>query len=1214
MFKGEAEIQIRDKNTLEVKKTIKKKNSMTLMALHNLFINEDDIGWTRSSSSTAFGDGSSAMIGHHVRLGGIDSSFSEGFLCVGLVDPNTAINQAAYRFTTIDKTGDYVRSQVIPGEVQPLGFIDLSTKTAELTFKGRVEPPSSGTREINSVQLGYVGPSRKDNRNQPGFAVVLDDPCSQTDEEILDVFYRVSVVGNDRDPEDILWKTFFLSRLFPFYYDSFVDGTLFGDNNTSRHYDVTSSRFFGYKLAPARKVIRNRVDGITTDSITTSDKNFSQLTGRYSYSYGRDDDIGNTYSSVYAFTNPSPFGDYLSLQNANTVTRSHSQQLFPPDINPVQSVFKHSPLAIRPYLDPSFLGASTANVIINGDNFELDSSNVYKIIYTTGGDINSAEYTLEKKMTLGYKIGDGEYEGEAGSSKPIMTLPGHEVTGDDPSTYQERSTVAQPGDGIVASDNDLLHYKRGMNEWIIFPSYQKYDNDHLICADAYGMNILNVYTDDYVNYDEWSTPPLNVTGLTDYCVDNNKIIWAASKNEGLYKIDHENSTVEKIDPAITGVNSDICYSVDFKNNGDIWAVFFGGLLRSQDGGTTWEEFNEATDPQFSIPNVTDGNWNKILGIVIDKDSADDRILLVFNNSGSENICWWSRAGSSPSSDFSDSGVLVDYNTSQRLGYIRNYDTGFAVRKWIKHFPQTSTFLLLNNYRYSTSSTYRDGQYSFWKTIDFGATSTRATLDSPTNLYFTYIKPKYLNFEKDSNGIMRLEHLSGIYINTSTQDVKVELLDNDLTNVENITEYTVNSGTGILGLPRTSVTNYNMFYVESMGKGIGVLAQLGLIYLNHYIANSAPDGGTANHIIWDKYGWNGVEWEKDFQGSKPVHETDEPLIDGLSISFEPGGTPQFVQDEYTTAYVFRGVHKDNATSLTFNSAYHLRPTQNLTDLTPSAIPDAARGLVQNKKLEFNTHNVSSSDLARELYQVSGMVGCGTASTSITRIVHSEIKFEGDFSVSFKTSKTGRASDSSIATFSITPVSTLSTVAEWLDPQYVWWFSRFENRGYTGNTLTGTPNVVVPADSTWTGQEVFTLERVGTDIFYKIDGTVVHTETNASTDPMVAVVAFRYEDFRTFFDMNVDYFTENRRIIELGDDIQETGVFDPGFAMVEAWLEPRTCKVKIDGVDAPLIVDTLQDPDAGQAVLLPKTGWLVLNDLDENLNVEAEYQAMFSIISE
>lgn len=1208
MFKGETEILVRNKHTLEINRTIKQKNSMTLMALHNLFINEGDISWNAGlNSNTFFNSGSRTMLGHANTSGG-GSNLGEGFICVARVDPNTIINEASFMFLASEKTGDYVRSQPISGEDQPVGTIDLNNKTAELTFKGRVEPPSSAVREINCVQVGYVG-TLPNWRNHPGFAVVLDAPCLQTDEEILDVFYRVSIVANNKDPEDVLWKTLFLSRLFPFYYDSFLGGSLFG-STANRNYDVTDARFFGYKLAPARKVIRTRIDNSSdTSSITTNDKNFSQLTGRYSYSYNRESDIGNTYSSVYAFTNRSPFGNYLNLGNSDRATRSHMQQLFPQDINPIQSVFKHSPIAIRPYLDPSFLGSSTADVILNGEDFELDSSNVYKIVYTTGGNINSAEYGLEKKMTLGYRIGDGEYIGEAGSSKPMMTLPGHEISNANPSTYWERSQVNQPNDGVTVQGNDLLHYRRGLDEWILFPTIQKYDDIHVICADAFGLNVLNVYTDDYVNYDEWSTPQLEVTGLTDYCVDNNKTIWAASKNEGLFKIDHENGTIEKIEFTIAGVNQNQCYSVDFKNNGDIWAVFEGAIARSQDDGNTWEAFNESTATQFSVPGVTDINaWNQILGIVIDKQSADDRILLVFNNV--DTIGWWSSAGSTTGSDFLDSGVLVDRDTQNRLGYIRTYNSGFPVRKWIKHFPDTDTFVLLNNFRWSNTTTNRDGLDNLLKTIDFGATSLKATANSDSSTHWERYRIKNLAFERDSTGTLRLVNVRNTVRSSGNDDrIGVFLLDENLNTIETVADY------GVVGITTTgsafNITVYNQFFIENMGGGVALLARLGLCYLVHYIANSEPDGGPARQIVWQQYGWNGSEWELDHPGSRPVHETEENLIDGLTIRFEPGGTPQFVQDEYVTAYVFRGVHKDNATSLSFNSAYHLRPTLNLEDVSPSSVPLTPKGLVENKRLDFNTHTNLTFDEYRQNYQVQGMSGCATANTNITRILHSELKFEGDFSVSFKTSKTGRADDNARATFGITPVSTLSLVASWLDAQYGWQFFRFNRNAFTGTALTGSAITVVPTDNTWAGDEVFTLERVGTEIYYKINGTTVHTETGASTEPMVVVTAFRIENFRTFYDMNIDYYTENRRIVELGNSTQQTGVFDPDFAMVEAWLTPRTCRVTVDGQEAPLIVDTLQDPQAGQVTLLPKTGWLVFDNADEGLNITARYQAMYAI---
>lgn len=1201
MFKGETEIQVKNKRTLEITRTIRQKNSMTLLALGNLFYRSRS-NWTSAFTNTFTGTEDNItgiMLGYPRTSSG--SGTPVGYVGVGKVENNTVINEASLNVHNMEKTGNYVRGSVIPGEVQPVGFVDFGTKTAELTFKGRVPPPTQPIREINLVQVGYSTTSTTDQPGNPGFAVVLDTPCIQTDEEILDVFYRVSIVGNAKDPEDILWKTLFFSRLFPRFYDSFVDGNEFGDSSTGRRYGVRGTTVFGYKLAPERKVIRTRIDS-STGSGETNDKYFSQLTGRYTFSYDLGSNIGNTYASVYNFTSSTPMGNYFSLERNDFATRSFSQQVFPRDINPVQSIFKHTSNAIRPYLDPSFLGASTADVIINGENFNKESSNVYKIVYPVGGNINQAQYRLEKKVTFGYPGGaGGEYIDEVQRFKHMMTLPSQGV--DSTTSYYERNQVAQPDDGIVATNEGLLHYKRGLNEWIMFPTAQKLDSERMIWADAYGISVLDLYTDDYINYDEFSSPALPVTGLTDYCIDEDGTVWLASRNEGLFRLDPDLNTIERIEFSVPGVSDEACYSVDFKNNGDLFAVFNGALMKSIDKGTSWEAFNETTPTKIEISGVTDGNWQSVQGIVIDKDHPDDRMLFVLKTN--DNIGWWSRAGSNPNSNFVISDIPIDFDGNNNLGYIRNYDSGFPVRKWIKYFPETDGFFVLLNNHDSSANPAGAALRSTLKTVQFAGNSVVASNSTGTTT--ERLKYKHVSFEKDSNGVTRV-WWGRVPTNLGSAPVIITLRDQSLNIIEDYSEYNSTVG-GVMSFS-TGIADRDSFYCEYIGNGISLLCRRDFLFLHQKVVSSAADGGAVRHIIWDTYGWNGSEWEKNHIGLKPVHETEEPLIDGLTIRFEPGGTPQFVQGEYVTAYLFRGIHKDNATSTSWSFAYHLRPTLDLTDLSSGQIPAVAKGQIQNRTLDFSTHNTGDTNIETEIYQIKGIVGRGSSDTS-TRVIHSEIKFEGDFSVSFKTSKTGREDSNARATFGVTPISTLPSISGWVDAQYLWWFSRFNLQGLTGTTLTGTTVTVVPNDATWTGEEVFTLERIGTELYYKINGVTVHTQTGASTEPMVAVVALRSEDFRTFYDMNIDYYTENRRIVELGDTVDQSGVFDPDFCMVEAWLTPRTCKVTIDGQEAPLIVDTLQDPQAGQAVLLPKTGWLVFDEADEGLNITAQYQAMYSI---
>ena len=1191
MFKGTAEIHIKDVNTLETKRVIKKNNSITLMALHNLFYNESRSYSTTFSASSWKNSGGNCLIGSRINSGSTGNP--SGHIVIGKVNPETIINEATFNIREAQHDGFYLKTFNIDGENQPVLFEDFANKTWELTFKGRRLPPDSGQREINLIGLMEQSNTRS-GASYPGFCVVLDQPCIQTDQEVLDVFYRVSIIANEKNPEDYLWKSLYASRLYPFAYSDFVDGDFIGTSSNTNN-GVNGRILRGYGKLPQRKTVRNTSTGSSRARVT-SNKNFTQMSGIFSYSYDLNDNVGSTYSSFYYYTTINPYGGILE-NNTNQNTHAFTHQIFPSNINPVQSIFKHSSNAIRPYLDPSFLGASTSNILVDGNNYNLDSPTLYRLLFTKGGNIGEAEYKLLKRTNMGFV--DNEYDNEVYSGKFIHSLPS---TTTNETTSVERAIVRQEGDGITVGGEDLLHYKRGLLDFSIFPNFQRYDKNHIICADSFGLSILNVYTDDYVNFDQYSNPQLNTSELMDFCVTSDGIIWVATKDRGLNKIDIVNSTVTQVTINHSDINEDICYSVDFKNNGDVWAVFEGGVASSSDGGSSWEVYNESSQEQFSIPNITDVNeWFKIHGIVIDKEHPDDRLLIVLKNS--DNIWWWSRENSNPSSNAIDSGVLVDWDTAVENGRIKTNEQAFAIRKWIKHFPNTESFVLLNN----RTGNSRVGYYSSYKTIEFYSTELKATRNFTSSRQF--LMTKSLPFEYNSNGELSLicTRIDGWA--TSNFVNVLHMLNDDLVDVDTINISRPNGGIINIGESSFSGARASNMNIEYMSNGIMLANKDHYMLLYHCFSSSDPFGGDLKLLIWDEYGWNGTEWELNNDNSKVTHTAENDLLDGVKLAFEPQGVPNIVENEYADIHVFRGIHKDNATTVSFDIPYHIRPTLDLNILQNNIIPSQPKGLIENKTLDFNTTVDVSEGTAQDLYQVHGMAGCIAYSTGITRVAGSEIVFEGDFSVSFKTNVIGTDHNSARATFGVCPINELSSIGSWFDIPYLFWFNRSEYQACRGNLLDGT----CPIDHTNinSSNDVYTLERIGNQIFYKINGDVINVENGVSTDPMVAVITFRYETFRTFFDMNIDYYTENRLIVEMGNQADQTGCFDPRFATIESWLNPATCSIKINGTDAPLNRLSYDDPLPGQATLIPKSGWLAFNSTDSGSNIEAKYQAMYKI---
>jgi len=74
------------------------------------------------------------------------------------------------------------------------------------------------------------------------------------------------------------------------------------------------------------------------------------------------------------------------------------------------------------------------------------------------------------------------------------------------------------------------------------------------------------------------------------------------------------------------------------------------------------------------------------------------------------------------------------------------------------------------------------------------------------------------------------------------------------------------------------------------------------------------GGTIGvcSLEWESWGWNGSAWVKDHSGVKTTHADSQPILDGLSISFQNGQAGvSFQSQDFYTIPVCHGVLGDNA---------------------------------------------------------------------------------------------------------------------------------------------------------------------------------------------------------------------------------------------------------------------------------------------------------------
>ena len=108
----------------------------------------------------------------------------------------------------------------------------------------------------------------------------------------------------------------------------------------------------------------------------------------------------------------------------------------------------------------------------------------------------------------------------------------------------------------------------------------------------------------------------------------------------------------------------------------------------------------------------------------------------------------------------------------------------------------------------------------------------------------------------------------------------------------------------------SVRNNSVVEVKSVNRLTQVLSDTSL-YLGR---NLFFVGGTIGvcSLEWESWGWNGSAWVKDHSGVKTTHANSQPILDGLSISFQNGQTGvSFQSQDFYTLPVCYGVLGDNA---------------------------------------------------------------------------------------------------------------------------------------------------------------------------------------------------------------------------------------------------------------------------------------------------------------
>lgn len=772
-------LQIRDADTLEVKRTQEETNTITIRGyIGNLFDGEKINGGT---DSTVY------MTAIYISA----DNFASGLHTLNAVKTFiTRQNSTVSEWAWTEGNPDYVQ------------------KTARFT-----QPASQ--RTIRTIYLGTNGVS---STTACGAISALSTPCIQETNEVLDVTYRIQFYYYDSGGSPINSNVITKSSMGYYFAKWFSTGSALGfpqygyqhlcglpeDGNV---YNVWARWGSNQKYATwAGDHTYGRYNFDTTNSVST--------------------DIGKIARTI-EITSDADGNDYISSNYVSTTWSS----VFPSGSphKPIQPIHNHNIDAISPFLDVDFLASSQGSVFANGSAWtNLDWPELYRIEYTSTGDVGVARYMARMRRTVGF-------EGESYESDrvPLSTKYYHD-------TLAYKTIEGGYGLGKIPS-----HYFR----------IEQYGKDSTISwEDSGGITLINHNTSVVRTFDADSNPALPVSSVHQVSVDNNDNIWIAAPSQGLFRIEdpYGTPTITQMNNATNGlpvVGYTQCYAVAVGYNNSIWALCSNGLvhtLNPTDPNPSFVIYDPTTTGvPFDYTGITNNNWDDVLYMDVDRNHPDNQMLFALNNLGGTNVqlAWWSTQGVSYTGP-----VLQSYTITAPVAYRRAKCSKYG-NAWvgIDSTGDTATYM---------------------KRLVFGQSSFGTNLYTSGYLggyngticwfYDNYNVPYVFGGGSSPSSSNTNYHCIALF----NMDGKVFARINEIAKIE------------------SSATNGYIYPAQMSFEDSGLFVHTLRYTTNHHYpfhvtspAAYDKDWGTIDslngryspfeELMWDKYHWNGAAWEKNY---------------------------------------------------------------------------------------------------------------------------------------------------------------------------------------------------------------------------------------------------------------------------------------------------------------------------------------------------------------
>ena len=830
--------------------------------------------------------------------------------------PQINIYQDLYNTSAVNDNYDLIVGNWINGSTMPVYTAPDVETPGSCVYTRRFEPPSTITREINTILLYNTCVSYSYCR--PIISVVqLDEPCYQYPNQILVIKYRILFNQNttkynpaNYPSQAYLWM---MTNEITNNINSSLSNTDWGRNWFNPYYmravaatcEPTNPNYIRNDLPTYKETTLNSCNNIDMIYTGTQSTSLAELPGK-------------------------PFGSYVYRRYSDGWAKWQKKIRRPQD-TVVQSTFGKTLNApsILPFLDVSSIpnGSSTP---IYADRNIGDSDTTYKstglvecqrVNVKSSGAMNTSTYNIQTRFYTAFA--------SILNHKPEWVAMPHIIN-----SATTGKLAAMPH-----TPHNFLQIEYNFPEFITY--------------DVNGLIIYNTNPEiQPIVFDALTTPALPVTNIKQVKVfdsGTSSTIIIACGDTGLWKISrtyesvgYNTCTVTQIAPSnVTTPNNCNGFCVfDYEGNRDStkkWYALFGmQLATSVDQGATW-----VVDSSFAVDGLTvELAKTNIYGMKIDPTNASENLFINWPSVLYPNSIFYNKQGYDTGSGVMTSGGKAGrgiwYSLSTKVSTIVSVPGNAINIRWGWEY----CVICYNNMWYFSRFSYGESyKYLYYVAHNAVLTNTYTICTQYNSTYAPVLPAVFIPTRKFVNGVPQyIFHTS--FVNTSNDYANTSYLVNAsyIPNISNILYTTPYDTSQVMQINNTTY-NASCCYI---GRGLFAWMSSGLCYMFHGwdVLNSTDCRGTLwEPHVWDTWGWDGTKWSTSVSTNKTTTTSTDITPSNLQLTWSgyTNTSTDFVIDDYYTTYIFDGIFKDDSTSFSLTQYIEASISNSGTSFTPSILP-------------------------------------------------------------------------------------------------------------------------------------------------------------------------------------------------------------------------------------------------------------------------------------